>query len=51
MLNHVRVINVSQADRAELERRARAKSMPARDVQRARIVLLSAEGYSGAQIA
>jgi hypothetical protein len=39
MLNHVRVINVSQADRAELERRARAKSMPARDVQRARIVL------------
>jgi hypothetical protein len=44
MPNNVHVVNVSLADRAELERRARAKAVPARDVQRVRIVLGSAEG-------
>lgn len=51
MPNHVRVLNVKGDDLAELERRTRAKSAPARDVQRARIVLLSAQGYSGVEIA
>lgn len=51
MPNRVRVLTVSDADRAELERRVRAKSAPARTVERARIVLLSAEGLTGRQIA
>jgi transposase len=51
MANHVRVVRVSQADREELERRARSRSAPAREVQRARIVLLSEQGYSGVEIA
>jgi hypothetical protein len=38
MPNHVRVLMVSDADRAELERRARSKGAPARLVERARIV-------------
>lgn len=36
--------------RAELERRARSTTMPVRDVQRARIILLCAEGGSLRQI-
>jgi hypothetical protein len=44
MPNRVRVLTVLDANRAELERRVRAKSAPARTVERARIVLLSAEG-------
>ena len=51
MPNHVRVLMVSDADRAELERRARPKGAPARVVERARIVLLAADGLTGAQIA
>ena len=39
------------ADRAELERRARDRGAPARVAERARIVLLAAEGLTGAQIA
>jgi hypothetical protein len=42
MPNHVRVLTVPDADRAELERRARSKGAPARVVERARIVLLAA---------
>ncbi|SFT80419.1 Homeodomain-like domain-containing protein [Geodermatophilus amargosae] len=38
-------------DRRELERRARDKGAPAREVERARIVLLAAEGVPGKQIA
>jgi len=34
-----------------LERRARSKAAPARVVERARIVLLTADGQTGAQIA
>jgi len=51
MPNRVRVLIVPDGDREELERRARAKGAPARVVERARIVLLSAEGLTGPQIA
>ena len=37
MPNRVRVLMVPDADRAELERRARSKGSPARVVERARI--------------
>jgi len=39
------------ADRVELARRVRAKGSPAREVERARIVLLAADGVPGKQIA
>ena len=51
MPNHVRILTVPDADRAKLERRARDRGAPARVVERARIVLLSAEGLTGPQIA
>ena len=51
MPNRVRVLTVPDTDRAELERRARAKGAPARVVERARIVLLAADGLTGPQIA
>jgi len=51
MPNRVRVLTVPDRDRAELERRARSKGAPARVVERARIVLLAADGLTGAQIA
>src|SRR5580704_16241185 len=51
MPNRVRVLTVPDADRAELERRARAKGAPARVAERARIVLLAADGLTGEQIA
>jgi transposase len=51
MPNRVRVLMVPDADRAELERRARSKGAPARVAGRARIVLLAAEGLTGAEIA
>jgi len=51
MPNRVRVLLVPDADRAKLERRARSKGTPARVVERARIVLLAADGLTGAQIA
>ena len=51
MPNRVRVLTVSDADRAELARRVRAKGSAARDVERARIVLLAADGVPGKQIA
>src|SRR5215213_6190513 len=51
MAAHVRTVVVSEADRRELRRRARNKGAPARVVERARIVLLSAEGVPGKQIA
>jgi hypothetical protein len=43
----VRVLMVPDADRAELERRARSRGAPARVAERARIVLLAAEGLTG----
>src|SRR5437763_12601228 len=51
MPNRVRILTVPDFDRAELERRARAKGAPARVVERARIVLLAADGLTGPQIA
>src|SRR3954464_11331828 len=51
MAAHVRTVNVPEADRRELERRARDKAAPARVVERARIVLLAADGVPGQQIA
>src|SRR5680860_772745 len=51
MANHVKVLDVFPRQREELERRVRTRSAPARSVERARIVLLSAEGYSGVEIA
>jgi transposase len=49
--NRVRVLTVPEADRAELERRVRGRGAPARVAERARIVLLSADGLTGPQIA
>jgi transposase len=51
MPNRVRVLRVPDADRAELERRAWSEGAPARVAVRARIVLLAADGLTGAQIA
>ena len=51
MAAHVRVVEVPDADRRELERRVRDKSAPAREVERARIVLLASQGVPGKQIA
>jgi transposase len=51
MAAHVRTVVVSESDRRVLQRRARSKGAPARDVERARIVLMAAEGVPGKQIA
>src|SRR3954454_12471549 len=51
MAAHVRVVEVPDAHRRELQRRARDKGAPARVVERARIVLLAADGVPGKQIA
>jgi transposase len=51
MAAHVRVVQVPEADRRELQRRARDKGAPARVVERARIVLLAADAVPGKEIA
>jgi transposase len=51
MPNRVHVLAVSQAERVELERRVRDRGALARDVARARIVLLSSDGLTGPEIA
>ncbi|WP_143448888.1 IS630 family transposase [Kineosporia sp. A_224] len=51
MANAVRTVLLSEPARTELRRRVRAEGLPAREVERARIVLLAAEGLSGVQIA
>jgi transposase len=51
MPNRVHVLTIPHADRVKLERRVRDRSVPARVAERARIVLLSAEGLTGPQIA
>src|SRR5687768_5346297 len=51
MAAHVRTVAIPEADRRELQRRARSKGAPARVVERARIVLLAGEGVPGKQIA
>jgi hypothetical protein len=44
-------VEVSDSDRVVLERRVRDRGAVARDVQRARIVLLSTQGLTGPEIA
>src|SRR3954467_3134494 len=51
MAAHVRTLDVPEADRRDLQRRARDRGAPARVVERARIVLLAAEEVPGKQIA
>src|SRR5260221_3244581 len=51
MPNRVRILTVPDADRVKLEGRARDRGAAARVVERARIVLLAAEGLTGLQIA
>src|SRR3954447_9999270 len=51
MAAHVRTVQVPEADRRELERRARDSGAAAREVERAGIVLLAADGVPGQQIA
>src|SRR5258708_21152632 len=51
MPNRMRILTVADADRARLDRMARDRGAPARVAERARIVLLSAEGLTGPQIA
>jgi DNA-directed RNA polymerase specialized sigma24 family protein len=51
MAAHVRTVEVPDADRRELQRRVRKKGAPAREVERARIVLRAAEEVPGKQIA
>src|SRR5258706_4328649 len=51
MPNRVRIVTVTDADRVKLERRARDRGAPARVAERARIVLLAADGLTGPQIA
>jgi transposase len=51
MPNRVRVLTVPDEDRAVLERRARDRGAPGRVAERARIVLLAADGLTGQQIA
>lgn len=51
MAAHVRTVVMPETDRRELQRRVRAKGAPAREVERARIVLLAADGVPGKRIA
>src|SRR4051794_41851808 len=51
MAAHVRTVEVPDADRRELQRRVRDKGAPAREVERARIVLLAADEVPGKEIA
>src|SRR3954452_22816891 len=51
MAAHVRTLDVPEADRRELQRRARGKGAPARGGERGRMVLLAADGVPGQQIA
>src|SRR4051812_20421186 len=51
MAAHARTVEIPKADRRELQRRARSKGAPAREVERARIVLLAGDGVPGKQIA
>ncbi len=44
-------IELSDEERVELERRARAEKLPFQDVQRARIVLYAADGMADTEIA
>lgn len=45
------LVELTEQERIELERRARAEKLPFQDVQRARIVLYAAEGIPDTEIA
>jgi transposase-like protein len=51
MPNRVRIVTVPDGERAKLERRVRDRGVEARVAERARIVLLAADGLTGPQIA
>src|SRR3954465_4177103 len=51
MAAHVGTVEIPGPDRRERRRRARRKGAPAREVERARIVLLAGDGVPGKQIA
>src|SRR3954464_15060540 len=51
MAAHARTVDIPEADRRELQRRGRGKGARAREVERARIVLLAGDGVPGKQIA
>lgn len=51
MINQGKAINLSEVQRAELERWVRSQTRDARSVRRARIVLLAAEGVGNHEIA
>ncbi|MGH8899109.1 MAG: IS630 family transposase, partial [Egibacteraceae bacterium] len=51
MANQIWAFQVSEHGRVELERRVRSQTEPARTAQRARMVLLSADGVMGRDIA
>ncbi|MFY9808437.1 MAG: IS630 family transposase [Pseudonocardiaceae bacterium] len=51
MPNRVRILQILDSDRVVLERRVQDRGAAARDVQRARIVLLSTQGLTGPEIA
>jgi len=51
MANHTKVLTVPERDAEVLRQRVRSKSLPARVVERARIVLLAADGLSAKTIA
>ena len=51
MANRVRTLVLADEQRVRLRRQVRAKGLPARAVERARIVLLAAEGVPGVEIA
>jgi transposase/DNA-binding CsgD family transcriptional regulator len=51
MANHAKVLDVSEEDRQVLQSRVQARTVPVRDLERARIVLLAADGLPAAEIA
>lgn len=50
MANRIRIVELTERERAVLEERARSQTLPKREVERAQIVLLSAQGKSNAEI-
>jgi transposase len=51
MANHAKVLDVSEEDREVLQSRVQARTVSVRDLERARIVLLAAQGLPAAEIA
>jgi len=51
MANHAKVLDVSEEDRQVLQSRVQARTVPVRDLERARILLLAAEGLPASAIA